>query len=260
MLRRTLVAVVVCSICGCTSDAEPNEQQPAPTTYGYEVVNTYPHDKSAFCQGLAFADGFLFEGTGQYGESSVRKVDIESGRVVQRLMLHRNYFGEGITIFGNDILLLTWRSQTGFVLDKQTFEQKSAFRYAGEGWGITHDGKRLIVSDGTAVLRFLDPKTFRVVGRLTVRSRGRPVTNLNELEYVEGEIYANVFETDYIVRIAPDTGAVTGWIDLRGLIGRRERSHIDAVLNGIAYDPAKKRLFVTGKDWPKLFEIRVVEK
>jgi len=255
-----MLAATACAICGCKADAQPSQRQAAPADFGYEVVNTYPHDRNAFCQGLAFADGFLYESTGQYGESSLRKVDVETGRVVQRLVLHRNYFGEGMTIFGNDIVMLTWRSQVGFVLDKQSFRQKSAFRYSGEGWGITHDGKHLIVSDGTAVLRFFDPKTLRVVGRLTVRSRGRPVTNLNELEYVEGEIFANVFETDSIVRIAPDTGTVSGRIDLRGLISRRERSHIDAVLNGIAYDPAKKRLFVTGKDWPKLFEIRLVEK
>ena len=256
-----LLILEACLAPGRTSAASPKQQQEEPPPVdGYEVVNTYPHDPGAFCQGLAFADGFLYEGTGMYGRSSLRRVDLESGKVLNYRSLSARFFGEGITISGDQIIQLTWRSGVGIVYDKQSFKPKAAFRYTGEGWGITTYGKRLIMSDGTATLRFLDPKTFQVVGRVTVRSRGRPVEELNELEYVEGEIYANVWGSDRIARISPKTGQVLGWIDLAGLLKRRERPSLDAVLNGIAYDPEGKRLFVTGKYWPKLFEIRVVPK
>jgi len=217
------------------SAAEQNPAQGPPPVYGYRIVNTYPHDRTAFCQGLVFADGVLYEGT-----------------------MNPRLFGEGITIHGNDLIQLTWRSRAGYVYDKQTFKPRTAFRYAGEGWGITSDGQQLIMSDGSATLRFLDPKTYQVTRRVVVRSQGRPVDRLNELEYIEGAIYANVWETDYIARISPQTGEVLGWIDLRGLLGPLERLHPDAVLNGIAYDAKGKRLFVTGKFWPKLFEIKLV--
>lgn len=228
--------------------------------YGYEIVNVYPHDVRAFSQGLVFADGFLYEGTGQYGQSSLRQVDLESGKVLKYVPLPREIFGEGIAISGSQIIQLTWQNRVGLVYDKESLKPQSTFRYKGEGWGLTTDGQRLVMSDGSATLRFLDPKTFRVVDTVTVHSRGAPVDRLNELEYVEGEIYANVWGSDRIARISPRTGEVLGWIDLTGLLTPAERGNIDAVLNGIAYDAQAKRLFVTGKLWPKLFEIRVVPK
>jgi len=240
------------------SAAQENSAGNKPPVYGYRIVNTYPHDRTAFCQGLVFADGVLYEGTGQYGRSTLRKVDLRSGKVLQLFRMNPRLFGEGITIHGNDLIQLTWRSRAGYVYDKQTFKPRTAFRYTGEGWGITSDGQQLIMSDGSATLRFLDPKTYQVTRRVVVRSQGRPVDRLNELEYIEGAIYANVWETDYIARISPQTGEVLGWIDLRGLLGPLERLHPDAVLNGIAYDAKGKRLFVTGKFWPKLFEIKLV--
>lgn len=223
---------------------------------GYEVVRTYPHDRKAFTQGLTFVDGFLYEGTGQKGESSIRKVKLENGEVVQIQRLDSNYFGEGITIFGDALIQLTWQAGVGFVYDAKTFERRRTFTYTGEGWGLTHDGAQLIMSDGSSTLRFLDPKTFKETRRVQVTDGGRPVEELNELEFVKGEIYANVWQSDRIARISPKTGAVLGWIDLQGLLSRQDAIGVD-VLNGIAYDSQKDRLFVTGKWWPKLFEIRV---
>ncbi len=188
----------------------------------------------------------------------MRKVDPETGEVTRMQPLESRYFGEGITIFGNRIIQLTWVARTGFVYDKETFERVRSLTYATEGWGITHDGRWLIMSDGTPTLYFRDPVTFKEVGRIEVRDNMGPVTRLNELEYVEGEVYANVWETDRIARIDPESGRVVGWIDLTGLLAGRDRLAVDAMLNGIAYDPAEKRLFVTGKRWPKLFEIDVV--
>jgi len=252
------VALVASVVTACAPATPANAPDERPPVHGIQVVNTYPHDPGAFTQGLAFADGFLYEGTGQYGQSSLRKVDLESGKVLQKLPLTPQYFGEGIAVVGDRILQLTWLNQVGFVYDRQTFKTQQTFRYSGEGWGITSDGERLIMSDGSATLRFLDPKTFDVTGRVTVRDRRRPVRHLNELEYVEGEVYANVWGSDFIVRIAPKTGDVLGWIDLTDLLPARQRPNRDAVLNGIAYDTKGKRLFVTGKLWPKLFEIRLV--
>jgi len=240
--------------------AEPSPTQGPPPIYGYKIVNTFPHDRTAFCQGLLFADGVLYEATGQYGRSTLRKVELKSGKVLQLFRMNSRLFGEGITLHGDDLIQLTWRSQIGYVYDKRTFEPKASFRYAGEGWGIASDGQQLIVSDGSDTLRFLDPKTYQVVQRVTVRSQGRPVARLNELEYIGGVLYANVWGTDYIALIAPASGEVIGWIDLRGLLGPLERLHPDAVLNGIAYDAKDKRLLVTGKFWPKLFEIKLVPK
>lgn len=221
-----------------------------------EVVRSYPHDPKAFTQGLVFVDGYLYEGTGQKGESSIRKVRLESGEVVQIHRLDSRYFGEGITILRDSLIQLTWQAGVGFVYDAKTFEPRRTFTYSGEGWGLTHDGTRLIMSDGSSALRFLDPKTFDETGRVQVNDAGRPVDQLNELEFVKGEIYANVWMHDRIARISPKTGAVTGWIDLRGLLTPQEAATVD-VLNGIAYDAENDRLFVTGKWWPKLFEIRV---
>jgi glutamine cyclotransferase len=224
--------------------------------YDARVVRVFPHDGKAYTQGLAYAEGFLYEGTGKYGESTVRKVDLETGNVVQSHELDRRLFGEGITIWNGRLFQLTWRSRLGIVYDQATFREQQRFRYDGEGWGVTHDGTHLIMSDGSSTLRFLDPQTFRVVRRLLVHSQGRRVSNLNELEYIHGEIFANIWYKDYIARISPKTGEVTGWLDLRQLMPRR--ADREAVLNGIAYDAEGDRLFVTGKNWPRLFEIQMV--
>ena len=226
----------------------------APVTKG-RVVHVYPHDPEAFTQGLVYLDGFLYEGTGLNGRSSIRKVRLENGEVLQIQSLDPQYFGEGIAVRGDTIYELTWQSEIGFLYDRATFKRKGTFNYRGEGWGLTHDGQRLIMSDGTAVLRFLDPTTLKELSRLHVKDGRTPVGNLNELEYVKGEIFANVWQTQRIARISPKTGLVTGWIELDGLLTAREAQAAD-VLNGIAYDASGDRLFVTGKLWPKLFEIK----
>ena len=222
----------------------------------FEVVRSYPHDPQAFTQGLVFLDGVLYEGTGLNGRSGIRRVRLENGEVLKVQKLEDQHFGEGIAVVGDSIVQLTWKSGVGFVYDRNTFQRTKTFNYPGEGWGLTYDGTRLIMSDGTATLRFLDPKSLKEIGRLEVRDGGRPVEQLNELEVVKGEIYANVWGTDRIARISPKTGAVIGWIDLTGILSPRDPASTD-VLNGIAYDAAKDRLFVTGKLWPRLFEIRV---
>lgn len=229
--------------------------------YGYQVVRAYPHDRTAFTQGLVFRDGFLYESTGLNGRSTVRKVRLETGEILEQVMLGQQFFGEGLTDWGNQLLQLTWRSNLGFVYDIATLEAMRTFPIKGEGWGLTHDSASLIVSDGTALLRYLDPVTFEEIGNYTVRDGGSLVTNLNELEFVRGEIYANVWQTDRLVIIAPATGEVTGWVDLAGLLPASDKPvSVDAVLNGIAYDAKSDRLFVTGKLWPKLFEIRLVRR
>jgi glutamine cyclotransferase len=225
--------------------------------YGYKVISTYPHDKNAFTQGLAYEGGFLYEGTGLHGRSTLRQVALASGDVVKVVELPERYFGEGIVVYADKVVQLTWRANTGFVYDKESFALRYTFTYPTEGWGITHDGKRLIMSDGTSTLRFLNPETFREIDRIEVTDDEGPVSGLNELEYVNGEIYANVWPTDRIAMISPETGLVTGWLDLTGL---RPEGGSDAtdVLNGIAYDAEHDRLFVTGKLWPVLFEIEIV--
>ncbi len=225
---------------------------------GYRVVHTYPHDSSAFTQGLVMVDGMLYEGTGLNGRSSVRAVDLATGRVIQSAKVPDEYFGEGLTDWGSNLIELTWKAHRGFVYGRFSLRVVRTFAYKGEGWGLTHDRQHLIMSDGTTVLRFLDPVTFKVVRTLAVSDGGRPVKELNELEYVHGEIYANVWQTDQIARISPVTGKVIAWIDLSGLLTADERTDGNAVLNGIAYDQKNDRLFVTGKLWPKLFEIKVV--
>jgi len=231
---------------------------PAAYTFTYQVVNAYPHDRGAFTQGLVFESGVLYESTGQRGRSTLRRVDLVSGDVLQIRKLPDQLWGEGITIFSEKIIQLTWQSGVGFVYDKNSFELLKEFHYPTEGWGITHDGKRLIMSDGTSTLRFLDPETFEEIGRIEVRDEDGPVTRLNELEYVRGEIYANVWQTDRIARIAPDTGEVMGWIELARILSPEDRTEPVDVLNGIAYDAENDRLFVTGKLWPKLFEIELI--
>jgi len=225
--------------------------------YGYKVVRTYPHDPTAFTEGLFYLDGALYESTGLNNRSSIRKVNLESGKVIQQKAVSSEYFGEGIVNWGPDLLQLTWKSQIGFVYDRATFSVKRRFSYTGEGWALTKDSARIIMSDGTATLRFLDPQTQKQTGKLNVTDRGRPVTNLNELEYINGEIWANIWQTDRIARISPFNGNVAAWIDMKGLLTATEKASAD-VLNGIAYDPATNRTFVTGKFWPKLFEIKLV--
>jgi glutaminyl-peptide cyclotransferase len=233
---------------------------PLQAQYGYRVVKTYPHDPLAFTQGLEYRDGFLYEGTGRPGRSSVRKVDLTTGRVIQKYDLPQPYFGEGITVVNQQLLELTWMSQTGFVYDKSSLRVLRSFNYPGEGWGLTNDGKQIYMSDGSADIRVWDASTLKELRRITVKDGTKPVTQLNELEWVRGEIYANVWQTDRIARVSPADGRVLGWIDLSGILPKSERPDPDAVLNGIAYDAAGDRLFVTGKLWPKIFEIKLVPK
>ncbi|HEV2762729.1 MAG TPA: glutaminyl-peptide cyclotransferase [Pyrinomonadaceae bacterium] len=223
----------------------------------FEVVNTWPHDPRAFTQGLVFHEGALLESAGQYGESSLRRVELKTGRVLKRRDLPAKYFAEGLTLFRGKLYQLTWRENKGFICDPESLEVQGEFYFDGEGWGLTHDGESLILSDGTNQLRFLDPETFKVRRTVSVLDRGRPLRDINELEFVKGEIYANVWHTDKIARIDPRDGALLGWIDMTGLLPPAERGDEEAVLNGVAYDEAGDRLFVTGKLWPKLFEVRV---
>jgi glutaminyl-peptide cyclotransferase len=258
MLRRSLVlAAFLCIVATSTLATAPASNR----TDGYQVVHTYPHDSKAFTQGLFYRDGHLFESTGLNGRSSLRTVDLVSGEVLQKHDLPPEYFGEGLTDWDSTLIQLTWKSHKAFVYDRFSFSLLRMFNFEGEGWGLTHDDSQLIMSDGTAYLRFLDPKSFRVIRRVhVVDESDRSVDNLNELEYIHGEIYANIWQTDKIVRISPRTGKILGWIDLTGIVDKRELQGSGAVLNGIAYDPAGDRLFVTGKLWPKLFEIKVVSR
>ena len=224
----------------------------------YEIVNTFDHDPNAFTQGLVFADVVLYEGTGLNGRSELRKVELETGKVLQSYKLPDRFFGEGITIFEDRIIQLTYKSKVGFVYDKNTFEPLEQFEYPTEGWGLTHDGRHLIMSDGTPMLYFLDPRTFERVRKIMALDEDEPVWWLNELEYVDGQIYANVWPGDRIARIDPGTGQTIGWIDCQGIFADRPDNDEIDVFNGIAHDPATGRLFVTGKCWPKLFEIKPV--
>lgn len=226
--------------------------------YGFKIIKAYPHDPTAFTQGLIFQDGALYEGTGLYGRSTIRRVDLVSGRTERAHQLPSNLFGEGIAFCRGRLYQLTWQSRIGFIYELASFRQVGTFAYDTEGWGLTCDGARLIMSDGTATLRFLDLQGKRVTRTLEVRSEAGPVSNLNELEYVKGEIYANIWNSDLIVRISPRTGKVLGWIDLQGLKAHSGGGDQADVLNGIAYDERGDRLFVTGKFWPKLFQIELV--
>lgn len=234
----------------------PTDSSSVPT-YGFEVVNAYPHDPNAFTQGLVYRDSVLFEGTGQNGLSVLRRVALETGEVLQQIDLSGEFFGEGVALFGDEIVQLTWLTNVGFVYDLTSFEQKRSFSYPTEGWGITTDGHRYIMSDGTATLYFRDHQTLDEIGRIEVRDEEGPIWRLNELEYINGEVFANIWLTDKIVRIEPVTGRVLGWVDLTGLLSPADRTGAEDVLNGIAYDGTNDRLFVTGKLWPKLFEIRL---
>jgi len=240
-------------------DAEAARTPETIPTYSYKVKNSWPHDRRAYTQGLIFLEGILWESTGQYGSSSLRKVELKTGKVLKQISVPQKYFAEGMTVFNNKVFQLTWQEHKGFIYDPATFQKQGEFTYTGEGWGLTHDGESLIMSDGTNQLRFLDPATLRTKRTVSVLNAGEPVEQLNELEYINGEIYANIYQTDRIVRVDPKSGKILGWIDLTGLLKTKERTGEEDVLNGIAYDEAGKRLFVTGKMWPKLFEIEIVK-
>jgi len=226
--------------------------------YEFEVVHTYPHDTGAFTEGMFYLNGFLYESTGIEHHSSIRKVRIDTGAVVQKLDIPPQYFGEGIVNWDGRLISLTWKSHVGFVWDLATFKLQRQFQYEGEGWALTQDGKQLIMSDGTPELRFINPNTLKETNRIQVTLDGKPIRNVNELEWVKGEIYANVWQTNWILRIDPKTGQVVGLINLARLLSPTDRvTGPDGVLNGIAYDAKGDRLFVTGKNWPKLFEIRL---
>ena len=228
-----------------------------PREWGVNVVASYPHDPSAYTQGLTIYNGEMYEGTGQYGRSTIRQVELSTGVVGRQKALRPEYFGEGITVFNNELYQLTWTSGLVFVYDLETFTLLRTYQIDGEGWGLTHDGERLILSDGSSELTFIDPGSFEVISRLPVRDADQPIDQLNELEYIRGEIWANVWFEERIARISPDTGEVLGWIDLTGLYPRAQRGYED-VLNGIAFDPESDGLFVTGKNWPRLYEIELV--
>jgi glutamine cyclotransferase len=224
----------------------------------YQIVHTYPHDQNAYTQGLFYLDGHLYESTGLNGQSSLRTDELQTGRILQLHDVPAKYFAEGLAPWGNTLVQLTWQNHVALVYDRSTFQFLRTLPYEGEGWGLTADDKEMILSDGTATLRFLDPTTFKVLRRVKVTDHGKPVTQLNELEFIHGEVYANIWHADRIARISPATGRVLGFIDLTGLLPASERSSPEAVLNGIAYDAARDRLFVTGKLWPSLFEIKVI--
>lgn len=231
--------------------------EPAPIRYTYEVVRSWPHDPRAFTQGLVFRNGELLESTGLNGESSLREVDIKTGRPLKQITVPQQYFAEGLAVLGSHAYQLTWQNHKGFIYDVDTFRQEAEFAYTGEGWGLATDGKELILSDGTNKIRFLDPKTFEVTHSIDVTYNGRPVVRLNELEWIKGEIFANVWQTDVIERIDPATGHVVGEIDFSGLLAPQDHGPETDVLNGIAYDPVGDRLFITGKKWSKMFEVRL---
>lgn len=256
MLHLRSIVAILCCVVISPAIADIPVPDSADT---FRIVHIYPHDSNAFIQGLIYLDGHLYESTGLTGHSSLRMVDLTTGNVLQKHDLPAQYFGEGLTDWGSTLIQLTWTSHLAFVYDRFSFSVLRTFPYEGEGWGLTHDGTQLIMSDGTSYLRFLDPKSFRVTRRLhVIDEAGKGVENLNELEYIRGEIYANVWQTDEMVRISTHSGRVLGRIDLKGIIDKRELRGEGAVLNGIAYDSAHDRLFVTGKLWPKLFEIKIL--
>ena len=246
-----LLALALLPGCAAAAPAKP-------TVYGYRIVNIYPHDINAFTEGLFYLDGHLFESTGLNGQSQIREERLEDGKVLRSIAVDRRYFGEGIVAWGSEIRSLTWQGGIGFRWRRSDFAKVGEFHYPGEGWALTRNDREIIMSDGTAQLRFLDPNTMAERRRITVTDEGRPVERLNELEWVKGEIFANVWMGSRIARIDPKSGRVTGWIELAQLVAEQAPPGEDSVLNGIAYDAAKDRLFVTGKNWPKLLEIKLV--
>jgi glutamine cyclotransferase len=263
----TVVGLAV--VAGCRDDASGSTDRPPPVlspdtrVARFTVVKSWPHDPGAFTQGLEFEKGRLYEGTGGEGKSTLREVALETGDVVRMATLPAKEFGEGITILGDRIYQLTWKSRKGFVYDLRTFKPVSEFAYEGEGWGLANDGVSLIMSDGTDKLYFRDPATFAVTRTVAVRDGTRPVSQLNELEWINGEVFANIWQSDSIVRINPQSGEVVGWVNLRGLFSSSDRgrylqpAQVIDVLNGIAYDDSTKRLVVTGKWWPRIYEITI---
>ena len=252
----TAAASVLALCCGCSSGCSAQNVR----TYTFKVEEALPHDASSYTQGLFFDGGSLYESAGQYGTSSLRKVDLQSGAVLQRYDFDSRYFAEGSCIVGDKLYVLTWQEHECFVFDAATFKKLGSVRYEGEGWGLTTDGKYLIMSDGTSRLRFLDPDTFMLKKELTVTMNGKNVTYINELEYIKGEIWANLYTTDMIARIDPETGKVTGVVNCSGLLPRSLRKPSTDVLNGIAYNPSTGRLYLTGKYWPKLYRVTIKEK
>lgn len=254
MIRRFLPLL---ALAGCTAAAPPPPQAKETPVYGFRIVHRYKHDPKAFTEGLFFLDGHLWESTGLNGQSSIREVKLETGEVLRSVPVSPLYFGEGIVNWGPDILSLTWQNGIGFRWRRSDLRQVGSFRYPGEGWALTQDGRNIIMSDGTAELRFLDPTTLREVRRLKVTDQGEPVEKLNEIEYVKGEILANVWMSTHIARVDPRTGVVKGWIEIGDLAARHISGDPDSVLNGIAYDARGDRLFITGKNWPELYEIKL---
>lgn len=274
-LPKIIILALVCFAISCAGETRPVASQqpsstvepsPSPTpekpaeqvpVYGYEVVQSWPHDSQSFTQGLVFHDGVLYESAGMYGQSTLRRVELESGKVKKKTKLNSDVFAEGLTLFGDRLYQLTWTNQKGFIYTVKDFAKLGEFTYEGEGWGLTNDGTHLILSDGTNSLRFLEPSTGKLVRMVTVMEGRRRVYELNELEYIKGEVWANVWHTDRIARIDPVTGKLLGWIDLTGLLPAAKQQNAENVLNGIAYDAATDRIFVTGKRWSRLFEIRL---
>ena len=265
MARMPLIIVLVLSLFSLQCDGSANTNTPPANTaanavvshFGYQIVNVWPHDPNAFTQGLVFLDGKLIESTGQEGHSSLRNVELQTGKVLKKVDVPEPYFAEGIALLNNKIYQLTWQHRLGFIYDAQSLQKTGEFSYNGEGWGLATDGKSLLLSDGSNRIRFLEPDSFRVTKTIAVMDGKTPVTQLNELEFVNGEIYANIWHDDRIVTVDPQSGRVTAWVDLAGLLQPGDVQDPEAVLNGIAYDQANNRLFVTGKLWPHLFEIKI---
>lgn len=247
---------------GCTNDTKvlPPGDASKPPVYTYEIVNSYPHDIKAFTQGLQFYNGFLYESTGEEGESSVRQVELQTGKVLKITPLAAEFFGEGLTILNGKIYQITWQNNRAFTYDLNTLQKTNEQTYQYEGWGLTSDGKNLIATDGSNKIRFLDPNTLQEINSVEVKNKNSRVEDLNELEYIKGEIWANIWKKDMIVRIDPKDGKVLAWVDLNGLRPQETFKDNEAVLNGIAYDEQNNRLFVTGKLWPKIFEIKLKPK
>jgi glutaminyl-peptide cyclotransferase len=260
--RRIVASLVVALACWRATEASAAPGDPGPATdsiatVGYSLVKAWPHDRGAFTEGLVFWNGVLIESTGLKGHSTLRKVDLETGAVRQEVKLPDQYFGEGIAVLGDKVFQLTWQSHRGFIYDVKTLGLEGEFSFEGEGWGLTTDGHSLIMTDGTNRIKFLDPATFQVKRTIAVLAHGLPVSLLNELEWVNGELYANVWKTEFVLRIDPATGRILGTIDFVGILPREDRVWDTDVMNGIAYDALDDRLFVTGKNWPKLFEVKV---
>jgi glutaminyl-peptide cyclotransferase len=266
ILLLVILSVLTVFFIACTATEQAQSGQTVSLdgnmqgNYTYEVVKSLPHDSDAFTQGLIFHEGVLYESTGLQGKSSLRRVELETGKVLKKIDVPAEYFAEGMTIFQGKIYQLTWFNQKGFVYDLGSFEKEKEFSYYGEGWGLTHDEKNLILSDGTNKIRFIDPFNFEVLKTISVSEKGQAITSINEVEYIKGMIFANIWQSERIVVIDPNSGNVNASVDLTGLLKPEDRENQVDVLNGIAYDASKDRLFVTGKLWPKIFEIKLKKK